>query len=73
MTVVSKFEVVIKSRPSFVFEFLFSVIERTKLLFPGSSVNDNNDVLFLVSFISIAILFLVMAFSPKLTYAKPVA
>ena len=48
-------------------------LERTKLLFPGPSVNDNNDVFFLVSFISIAILFLVIAFSPKLTYAKPVA
>ena len=54
-------------------QFLFSLIERTKLIFPGSSVNDNNDVFFLVSFISIAILFLVIAFSPKLTYAKPVA
>ena len=54
-------------------QFLFSLIERTKLIFPGSSVNDNNDVFFLVSFISIAILFLVMAFFPKLTYAKPVA
>ena len=43
-------------------QFLFSLIERTRLIFPGSSVNDNNDVFFLVSFISIAILFLVIAF-----------
>ena len=43
-------------------QFLFSLIERTKLIFPGSSVNDNNDVFFLVSFISIAIFFLVIAF-----------
>ena len=63
-----KVEVVIKlSRPSFVLSSCFSdnkkIIERTKLLFPGSSVNDNNDVFVLVSFISIAILFLVIAFS----------
>ena len=38
-------------------------VERTKILFPGSSVNDNDDVFILVSFISIAILFLVIAFS----------
>ena len=36
------------------------VIERTKLLFPVSSVNDINDV---VSLLSIAIVFLVIAFS----------
>ena len=39
------------------------VIERTKILFPGFSVNDNEDVFILVSFISIVILFLVVAFS----------
>ena len=66
MTAVIKAEVVIKSRPS-CFEFLFSlitkkIIERTKTLFPGSSVNDNDDVFILVSFISIAIIFLVIAF-----------
>ena len=63
-----KVEVVIKlSRSSFVLSSCFSddkkIIERTKLLFSGSSVNDNNDVFVLVSFISIAILFLVIAFS----------
>ena len=62
-----KVEVVIKSH-IFCFEFLFSliikkIVERTKSLFPGSSVNDNDDVFILVSFISIAILFLVIAFS----------
>ena len=46
-------------------EFLFSliikkIIEQTKLLFPVSSVNDNNNV---VSIISVAIIFLVIAFS----------
>ena len=49
---------------SFYKEFLFSLIikkniERTKLLFPVSSVNDNDNV---VSLISIAIIFLVIAF-----------
>ena len=39
------------------------IVERMKILFPGSSVNDNDDVFILVSFISIAILFLVIAFS----------
>ena len=68
VTAVIKVEVVIKSRPSLVFEFLFSlikkkIIERTKILFPGFSVNDNDDVFILVSFISIVILFLVVAFS----------
>ena len=68
MTAVIKVEVVIKSRPSFFFGVLvFSdnkkIIERIKILFPGSSVNDNDDVFILVSFISIAILFLVIAFS----------
>ena len=58
--------------PIFCFEFLFSliikkIIERTKLLFPVPSVNDNNDV---VSLVSIAILFLVITL---LTNAKPVA
>ena len=58
--------------PIFCFEFLFSliikkIIERTKLLFPVPSVNDNNDM---ISLISIAILFLVIAL---LTNAKPVA
>ena len=43
------------------------IIERTKLLFPVPSVNDNNDV---VSLRSIAILFSVIAL---LTNAKPVA
>ena len=38
-------------------------IERTKILFPGFIVNDNDDVFILVSFISIVILFLVIAFS----------
>ena len=38
-------------------------IKRTKILFPGFSVNDNDDVFILVSFISIVILFLVVAFS----------
>ena len=33
------------------------------MLFPGFSVNDNDDVFILVSFISIVILFLVVAFS----------
>ena len=33
------------------------------MLFPNSSVNDNDDIFILVSFISIAILFLVIAFS----------
>ena len=58
--------------PIFCFEFLFSliikkIIERTKLLFPVPSVNDNNDM---ISLISIAILFLVIAL---FTNAKPVA
>ena len=48
------------------------IIKRTKILFPGFSVNDNDDVFILVSFISIVILFLAIAFS-QLTYAKPVA
>ena len=40
------------------------VIERTKILFPGFSVfYDNDDAFILVSFISIVILFLVLAFS----------
>ena len=39
------------------------IIKRTKILFPGFSVNDNDDVFILVSFISIVILFLVIAFS----------
>ena len=39
------------------------IIKRTKILFPGFSVNDNDDVFILVSFISIVILFLVVAFS----------
>ena len=51
----------------FIFHFLFcdnkKIIERTKILFPGFSVNDNDDVFILVSFISIVILFLVIAFS----------
>ena len=60
VSAVIKVEVLIKSRPSFFFEFLFSlmikkIIERTKLLFPGSSV------FILVSLISI--LFLVIALS----------
>ena len=54
--------------PIFCFEFLFSliikkIIERTKISFSGFSVNDNDDVFILVSFISIVILFLVIAFS----------
>ena len=54
--------------PIFCFEFLFSliikkIIKRTKILFPGFSVDDNDDVFILVSFISIVILFLVVAFS----------
>ena len=49
------------------------IIERTKILFPSSSVNDNDDVFILVSFISIAILFLVIAFSQNQQHArKPV-
>ena len=68
MTAVIKVEVVIKSCPIFCFEFLFSlrikkIIKRTKILFPGFGVNDNDDVFILVSFISIVILFLVVAFS----------
>ena len=48
-------------------------IERTKISFPGSSVNDNDDVFILVSFTSIAILFLVIAFSQNQKHArKPV-
>ena len=39
------------------------IIKRTKILFPGFSVDDNDDVFILVSFISIVILFLVIAFS----------
>ena len=42
---------------------LKKIIKRTKLLFPGFSVNDNDDVFILVSFISIVILFVVVAFS----------
>ena len=38
------------------------IIKRTKILFPGFSVNDNDDVFILVSFISIVILLLVVAF-----------
>ena len=38
------------------------IIKRTKTLFPGFSVNDNDDVFILVSFISIVILLLVVAF-----------
>ena len=77
VTAVIKVEGVIESRPSLCFEFLFSliikkIIEPTKNFFPGFSVNDNDDVFILVSFISIAIIFLVIAFS-QLTYAKPVA
>ena len=57
----------------FCFEFLFSlikkIVERTKILFPGSNVNDNDDVFILVSFI----VFSQLSPSPKLTYAKPVA
>ena len=71
MTAVIKVEVAIISRPLFaLFCFVFFFfsdnkkkiyIERTKLLFPGSQcVSDNNDV---VSLLSIAILFLVIAFS----------
>ena len=69
VTAVIKVKVVIKIPPIFCFEFLFSliikqIIERTKILFPGFSVfYDNDDVFVLVSFISIAILFLVIAFS----------
>ena len=48
------------------------MVEQTKISFPGSSVNDNDDVFILLSFLSIAILFLVIAFS-QITYAKPVA
>ena len=43
----------------FVFSDNKKNIERTKLLFPVSSVNDNDNV---VSLISIAIIFLVIAF-----------
>ena len=61
VTAVIKVEVVIKSRPSFVLTSVFSddkkIIEWTKILFPGFSVNDNDDVFILVSFISIVILF----------------
>ena len=40
------------------------IIERTKILFPGFSVfYDNDDVFILVSFLSIVILLLVVAFS----------
>ena len=39
------------------------IIRRTKILFPGFSVNDNDDVFILVSFIRIVTLFLVVAFS----------
>ena len=66
VTAVIKVEVVIKSRPSFVFLFslkIKKIVERTKVLFPGSSVNDNDDVFTLVSSVSIAILFSVIAFS----------
>ena len=41
----------------------WALVERTKILFPGSSVNYNDDVFILVSFRRIAILFLVIAFS----------
>ena len=67
VTAVIKVEVVIKSRTILFWILVFSdnkkIIERTKILSPGSSVNDNDDVFILVSFISIAILFLVIAFS----------
>ena len=60
----SKSRLPIKSRPFLFLDLVFSdnkkVTERTKLLFPFSSVNDINDV---VSLLSIAILFLVIAFS----------
>ena len=54
--------------PTFCFEFLFSliikkIIKQTKILFPGFSVNNHDDVFILVSFISIVTLFLVVAFS----------
>ena len=67
MTAVIKVEVV-KNLAHLCFQFLFSliikkIIERTKILFPGFSVNDNDDVFILVSFISIVLLFLVIAFS----------
>ena len=56
-----------------VFVFFSCFLEWTKLLFPGSSVYDNNDVLILVfSLISIAILFSVIA-SSQINYVKPVA
>ena len=63
VSAVIKVQVVIKSRPSFFFFWVLAfsddkkIIERTKLLFPGSSV------FILVSLISIAIRFLVIAFS----------
>ena len=54
--------------PTFCFEFLFSliikkIIKQTKILFPGFSVNNHDDVFILVSFISTVTLFLVVAFS----------
>ena len=53
--------------------FFSCFLEWTKLLFPGSSVYDNNDALILViSLISIAILFSVIA-SSQINYVKPVA
>ena len=66
MTEVIKVEAAININPAhLLFEFLVSLIikknnEQSKLLFPVFSVNDNNDV---VSLISIAILFLAIAFS----------
>ena len=62
MAEVIKVEVVSQFPPSFVLKKK-NVIKRTKLLFPGCSVNENEDVFILVSFISIAILSLVIAFS----------
>ena len=56
-----------------VFVFFSCFLEWTKLLFPGSSVYGNNDALILViSLISIAILFSVIA-SSQINYVKPVA
>ena len=71
VTAVIKVEVVIKKTAHLLFWVLvFSdnkiIIEWAKILFPGSSVNDLDSVFILVSFISIAIVFLVIAFSQKL-------
>ena len=62
----------------FCFEFLFSliikkIVERTKILFPGFSVNDNIMMTSLFWFLSnILLFFSQLSPSPNLAYSKPV-